>query len=79
MLVLTIHDQEFVGLMKMELSSHTGFSMPEKFLQVHRETGPDGKDYSKINAVDWYEPDQSLCNKPELWGSPMATANECAE
>ena len=54
-LVLITHDEEFVGMMKTELSSLTGFSMPEKYFQVHREAGPDGKYYSKINAVDWDE------------------------
>ena len=42
-------------MMKTELSSLTGFSMPEKFFQVVREEAADGKFYSKINAVDWDE------------------------
>jgi len=42
-------------MMKNELSTHTGFDMPEKYFQVSREEGPDGKHYSKINAIDWDE------------------------
>lgn len=42
-------------MMKTELSSLTGFSMPEKFFRVCREEAADGKFYSKINAVDWDE------------------------
>jgi DNA repair protein RAD50 len=29
--------------------------MPEKYFQVRREAGPDGKYYSKIDAIDWDE------------------------
>jgi len=52
-LILITHDEEFVGMMKTELSVMTGFSMPEQYFQVCREQAPDGKYYSKINAVDW--------------------------
>lgn len=52
-LVLITHDEDFVSMMKTELSSLTGFSMPEKYFQVRRERGIDGKYYSKIDAVDW--------------------------
>jgi DNA repair protein RAD50 len=52
-LVLITHDEDFVSMMKMELSSLTGFSLPEKYFEVTREQGPDGKYYSKIHAVDW--------------------------
>ena len=54
-LVAITHDIEFVSMMKTELSTHTGFSMPDKYFQVRREEGIDGKHYSKIDAVDWDE------------------------
>jgi len=54
-LLLITHDEEFVSMMKTELASLTGFSMPEKYFQVAREKGPDGKYYSKIHAIDWDE------------------------
>lgn len=54
-LIMITHDEEFVGMMKGELSSQTGFPMPEKYFQVRREEGLDGKFYSKIDAVDWDE------------------------
>jgi DNA repair protein RAD50 len=54
-LVMITHDEEFVAMMKTELSSLTGFSMPEKYFQVRREQGIDGKYYSKIDAIDWDE------------------------
>jgi DNA repair protein RAD50 len=54
-LVMITHDEEFVAMMKTELSSQTGFSMPEKYFQVRREKGIDGKYYSKIDAIDWDE------------------------
>jgi len=40
-------------MMKTELSTMTGFSMPENYFQVCREENHDGKFYSKINVVDW--------------------------
>ena len=52
-LILITHDEEFVSMMKTELSSHAGFSMPEKYFQVVREEGSDGKLYSKIKQIDW--------------------------
>ena len=52
-LILITHDDDFVGMMKNELSTLTGFSMPEKYFQVKREEAADGKFYSKIDAVDW--------------------------
>jgi DNA repair protein RAD50 len=54
-LIMITHDEDFVALMKTELSSQTGFSMPEKYFQVRREEGTDGKYYSKIDAIDWEE------------------------
>jgi hypothetical protein len=54
-LILITHDEDFVALMKTELSSQTGFPMPEKYFQVRREEGTDGKFYSKIDAIDWDE------------------------
>eukprot|EP00934_Nitzschia_sp_Nitz4_P008970 Nitzschia sp. Nitz4//scaffold260_size33533//17430//22260//NITZ4_007879-RA/size33533-augustus-gene-0.12-mRNA-1//1//CDS//3329544683//8960//frame0 len=54
-LVLITHDEDFVAMMKTELSSQTGFQMPEKYFQVRREEGTDGKFYSKIDAIDWDE------------------------
>jgi DNA repair protein RAD50 len=54
-MILITHDEEFVSMMKTELSTQTGFSMPEKYFQVRREQAPDGKFYSKISAIDWDE------------------------
>ena len=54
-LILITHDEDFVAMMKTELSSQTGFAMPEKYFQVRREEGTDGKFYSKIDAIDWDE------------------------
>jgi DNA repair protein RAD50 len=54
-LVLITHDEDFVAMMKTELSTHSGFTMPEKYFQVRREEAADGKYYSKIDAVDWDE------------------------
>ena len=54
-LLLITHDEDFVALMKTELSSQTGFSMPEKYFHVRREQSTDGKYYSKIDAIDWEE------------------------
>lgn len=54
-LILITHDEDFVSMMKTELSSQTGFQMPEKYFQVRREEGTDGKFYSKIDAIDWEE------------------------
>jgi len=54
-LVVITHDEDFVSMMKNELSSQTGFTMPERYYQVSREEGHDGKFYSKISAVDWDE------------------------
>jgi len=54
-LIVITHDEEFVGMMKNELSAHTGFAMPERYFQVSREEGGDGSYYSKIHAVDWDE------------------------
>lgn len=52
LLVIT-HDEDFVSMMKLELSSQTGFSMPERYYQVAREESSDGRFYSKISAIDW--------------------------
>eukprot|EP00970_Alexandrium_tamarense_P014915 scaffold4488_cov185-Alexandrium_tamarense.AAC.19 len=54
-LVVITHDEDFVSMMKNELSSQTGFNMPERYYQVSREEGHDGRFYSKINAIDWDE------------------------
>lgn len=54
-LVLITHDEDFVVMMKNELSTLPNISMPEKYFQIHREEGSDGKYYSKIDAVDWEE------------------------
>jgi DNA repair protein RAD50 len=54
-LIMITHDEDFVALMKTELSCQTGFPMPEKYFQVRREEGTDGKFYSKIDAIDWDE------------------------
>ncbi len=52
-LVVITHDEDFVSMMKNELSSQTGFNMPERYYQVSREEGHDGRFYSKIHAIDW--------------------------
>jgi len=52
-LVVITHDEDFVSMMKQELSAQTGFPMPERYYQVSREEGNDGRFYSKISAVDW--------------------------
>ena len=54
-LVVITHDEDFVSMMKTELMSQTGFSMPERYYQVRREEGADNKFYSKIDSVDWNE------------------------
>jgi DNA repair protein RAD50 len=54
-LVLITHDEDFVAMMKTELSGLTNFAMPEKYFQVRREATDDGKYYSKIDAIDWEE------------------------
>jgi len=52
-LVVITHDEDFVTMMKQELSAQTGFSMPERYYQVSREESNDGRFYSKISAIDW--------------------------
>ena len=52
-LVLITHDEDFVRLLKTELATHTGFSMPDRYFKVQREAASDGKYYSKIYAEDW--------------------------
>ncbi|KAL7546129.1 hypothetical protein ACHAWF_016245, partial [Thalassiosira exigua] len=52
-LVVITRDKEFVSMMKQELSSQTGFNMPERYYQVSREEGHDGRFYSRITAIDW--------------------------
>jgi len=54
-LVIITHDEEFVNMVKTELSGQTGFSMPDKYFQVRREEGIDNRWYSRIDAVDWDE------------------------
>jgi len=54
-LVVITHDEDFVSMMKQELSAQTGFNMPERYYQVSREEGHDGRFYSKIHAIDWDE------------------------
>lgn len=54
-LIMITHDEDFVAIMKTELSSMTGFSMPEKYFEVVREQATDGKYYSKVHAKDWDE------------------------
>jgi DNA repair protein RAD50 len=54
-LVIITHDEEFVNMVKTELSGQTGFSMPDKYFQVRREEGVDNRWYSRIDAVDWDE------------------------
>lgn len=54
-LIVITHDEDFVSIMKNELSSQTGFNMPERYYQVSREEGHDGRFYSRISAIDWDE------------------------
>jgi len=54
-LVLITHDEGFVSMMKDELSTQTGVSMPEKYFHVRREQSEDENYYSKIDSVDWEE------------------------
>lgn len=54
-LVIITHDEDFVAMMKNELSAHANFPMPERYFQVAREESSDGKFYSKISAIDWEE------------------------
>lgn len=54
-LVLISHEEHLLSMIKDELSTQTGFSMPEKYFQVRREEASDGKYYSKIDAVSWDE------------------------
>ncbi len=54
-LIMITHDQDFVSMMKTELTSQSGFDLPEKYFLVRREEGTDGKFYSKIDAIDWEE------------------------
>ena len=53
-LIVITHDEEFVSMMKSELASQSGFSMPEKYFQVRREEAADGKYYSKIGTSRVY-------------------------
>jgi len=52
-LLIITHDEDFVTMMKNELSTHTQFNMPEQYYQVSREEGGDGCYYSNIHVVDW--------------------------
>ena len=54
-LIAVTHDEGFVSMMKTAISTHTGFSMPDKYFQVRQEEGIDGKHYSEIDAMDWDE------------------------
>jgi len=54
-LIIITHDEEFVSQMKIDLATHSGLSMPEKYFVVSREEAPDGCFYSKIHRVDWDE------------------------
>lgn len=54
-LILITHDEDFVLMMKNELQTQSNVSMPEKYFQIRREEGADGKYYSKIDAIDWEE------------------------
>ena len=51
-LVVITHDEDFVGMLKSELSAHT-VSMPEKYFLVFRREANDGCYYSKVKAIDW--------------------------
>ena len=51
-LVVISHDEDFVGMLKSELSAHT-VAMPEKYFLVYRQEANDGCYYSKVKSVDW--------------------------
>ena len=51
--MIITHDEDFVSIMRDELAKKSGFDMPEKFFQVRREEGADGKFYSKVDKIDW--------------------------
>uniref|UniRef100_A0A7S3Y9Z4 DNA repair protein RAD50 n=1 Tax=Heterosigma akashiwo TaxID=2829 RepID=A0A7S3Y9Z4_HETAK len=54
-LLAITHDEEFVAMMRNELASHAGFSMPEYFYRVSREELRAGRFYSRIDRNDWAE------------------------
>ena len=54
-LVIITHDEDFVVMMKRELATSPDIPMPERYFQVSREEGDDGKYYSKITGVNWDE------------------------
>ncbi len=55
-LIAITHDEDFVSMMKSELSILPGnFSMPDKYFYVSRKEGGDGKLCSQIDRVDWDE------------------------
>ncbi len=51
-LVIITHDEDFVGMLKSELSAHT-VPMPEKYFLVYRREANDGCYYSKVKSIDW--------------------------
>jgi DNA repair protein RAD50 len=54
-LIIITHDEEFVSRLKVDLATHSGLNMPEKYFQVSRSLSADGCYYSKIHCIDWDE------------------------
>jgi len=54
-LLAITHDEEFVAMMRNELATQVGFSMPEYFYRISREELHPGRFYSKIERNDWAE------------------------
>lgn len=53
-LVCITHDEEFVQLIRSELSAVTGFSLPEYYFRVSREdVAGNGKYFSHIERIPW--------------------------
>jgi DNA repair protein RAD50 len=55
-LICITHDEEFLRLMNLELSTSIGFSKPEFYFRIRREEdGTRGRFFSKIDRVSWDE------------------------
>lgn len=54
-LICITHDEDFVRLMKNELSASPDFSMPENYFRVYREADDEmaNKFFSKIERISW--------------------------
>lgn len=52
-LIVITHDEDFVDMVKQELSTQAGVSMPEYYWRVSREPAPGGRAYSTIQVCEW--------------------------